>query len=225
MELIATKRKELGKSSKKLKKDHKVPGVVFGKGMDSIPVTVGEAAFLKVYTVAGETNLVTLIIDGDKESVLIKSPQQHPVNNSVVHANFHKVNLKEKITADIPVELLGEENNELIQSGEALPLLLLSTISVEALPMDLPNSFVVDISSLSEIGAGITVSELTFDKDKVEIVSNEDDDLVVKLDYGVSEEIEEEEELTEEEMLENVEVTSEKPDDEEEGSEEQEADE
>ncbi len=208
MQLIAEKRETFGKKNKNLRKQGSVPAVVFGKGMESIPVYVSAVDYAKVYAEAGETNLVDLIIDGNTEKVLIKEAQLHPVSSKVLHVNFHKVDLKTKINADIPVEVVGEEQNELIKGGEALALLLINEITISALPTDLPNEFTVDVSGLQKIGDGITAAQLDYDREKVELLDIEDDELVVKLDYAIQEE-EPEEELSEEELLAQMEVTEE----------------
>lgn len=209
MQINAEKRTQFGKKTKKLRREYKVPAVVFGKEIESIPITIDVNDFIRVFREAGETNLIDLVIGDTSEKVLVKQVDLHPVNSGVLHVNFHQVNLKEKLTASIPVEIVGEEENALIESGDALPLTLLSEITIEALPTDLPDSFTVDISGLAEIGDGITISELEYDKSKIEIVGYEEDELIVKIDYAVQEE-EEEEELTEEEMLGQIEVTGEK---------------
>jgi len=181
---------------------------MFGKGFDSVPLTVGYNQFVKVYNEAGETSLITLVIDDNKTKVLLKELQYHPVSSKIMHAGFHKVDLTEKITADIPVGVVGEDENVLVKNGQALVLTLLNEIRVEALPGDLPSAFNVDVSDLVEIGAGVTVGELHYNKEKVEISGHEDDDVVVKLDYATILE-DEEEEQSEEELIEGMEATQE----------------
>ena len=228
MQINAQKREELGKKTKKLRQDRKVPAVVFGKGIESVAITIDLNEFIKVFNEAGETNLIDLAINGDTRKVLVKEVQVHPVNSSVLHVNFHEVKLDEKITAQIPVEILGEEENPVIKSGEGLALVILNEVEIEAFPTDLIDSFEVDVSGLAEIDAFLTVADLNYDKSKIEITGHEEDDLVVKIDHAVSLE-EEEEELTEEELLESVEVTGEKEpsedEEEEEEDEEEEAEE
>jgi large subunit ribosomal protein L25 len=209
MQLIAEKRTTLGKRVYNLRSDRKLPAVVFGKGLDSTPVVVDLMTFLKVYRQAGETELVDLKIGDSTEKVLIKQAQVDPVTMQIVHVSFHQVNLKEKIQAEIPVEIIGDDVNELVKSKDALPLVLLTEIKVEALPADLPNKFTVDISGLAEIGDGITVSQLVYDKEKIELVDYEDDELIVKLDYAVQEESEETEAVDEAELIEKLEATEE----------------
>lgn len=216
MEIIAEKRKELGKKAKRLKKERKVPAVIFGKDFESIPLSVDLTQFKKIYREAGETSLVDLKFNGKSEKVLIKETQLHPVTLDPIHINFHKVDLKEKIRANVPVKVIGEEESPIIKSGEGLLLTLLSEIEVEALPADLPPVFKIDISLLSEIGQSVTVAELKFDREKVEVVDLESDELVVKIDYAEMEE-EPEEEITEEELVEGVEAAEEREIKEEEG--------
>lgn len=210
MEIIAEKREKLGKRSKSLKADRKIPAVMFGKHLESVPVQIDTVQFSKVFKVAGETSLIDLNIDGKVEKVLVKHVQNDPIKGAFIHVSFYKVNLKEKTTANIPVEIIGEETNALVKSGEGLVLVLLDEIEVEALPTDLPSKFVVDVSSLTELGKGITIADLQYDKSKVEIPGYEMDDVIVKIDEA---KMKEEEvapvEVTEEELVAKVEGTKE----------------
>ncbi len=179
--------------------------------MDSIPLSVDYRAFVKTYLEAGETSLLDLELDdGKKMKVLIADVQHHPVSYKILHARFFKVNLKEKTEVDVPVVLTGEEDIPLVKSGEALLLTQLAEITVSALPSDLPHEFVVDVSGLSEIGDSIKISDLDYDREKVEIVGNNEEDVVVVLDYAQEEEVEAEE-VSEEDLISNVEATAEKP--------------
>lgn len=208
MELTSQTREKLGKKAKSLISERKIPAVVFGKGIDSIPISVDQLEFVKVFRNAGETTLVDLSVGGKNEKVLIKDVQLDPITGSPIHAAFHKVNLKEKIKAEIPVEVVGEAQNDLIKSGEGLVLTLLNSIAVEALPSDLPHEFVVDVSGIITLGGGVKVSDLVFDREKVEILDAEPDELVVKIDSArMAEEVVEE--VTEAEALASVEATEE----------------
>ncbi|HSX39720.1 MAG TPA: 50S ribosomal protein L25 [Candidatus Saccharimonadales bacterium] len=210
MELNTQTRQALGKKNKKLREERQIPAVIFAKGMDSLPLTVDLMQFGKVYKAAGTTTLVDLKVGDKSEKVLIKDVQYDPISLKPIHASFHKVNLKEKITAEIPVNIVGEENNELIKNGSALVLQLLNEISVEALPTDLPHEIVVDVSSLNDFERGITVAELKLDRSKVEIMGTEPDELVVKLGSAqMAEEPVEEVPVSEEEALAKITATEE----------------
>lgn len=226
MKLKAQKRKQFKKKNKQLRKKRKIPAVVFGKDMESIPVVLDLLEFIKVYKEAGETSLIDLETKDLKEKVIVKEVQFHPVTLKPIHVGFYKVDLSKKIRANVPIKLVGEEKNELVKKGEGLALTLLNEIEVEALPTDLPSNFTIDVSELNEIGDGVTIGELDYDKEKVDLIDVVDEKLVVKMDWAEMEEIEEEEEeLTEEELIEGIEVTEEAEEGEEELETEQQADE
>lgn len=212
MELIAKKRTELGKKSKKLIRSKQIPAVVFAKGMSSEPVTLDFAQFEKVYKAAGESTLVDIKVEGSQPvKVLFSEVARHPITGRITHANLHKVNLKEKISATVPIEIVGE--SPIVKSGEGLLLVLLNEVTVEALPTDLPHDIKVDISGLVELNQGITVKELPIDHSKV-VIEQGADDLVVKIDYAEMKEEEVPAEVTEAELVAKVETTEQLSDEE-----------
>ncbi len=204
MEIIAEKRTTFGKKLD----GEKLAAVMYGKHLESLPIYINEKQFSKVFKSAGETSLIELNIDNKTHKVLVKDTQINPVTDALLHVSFYKVNLLEKITAEIPVEIIGEENNALVKSKEALVLQLLNEIEVEALPTDLPSAFVVDVSKIEKVGDGFAISQLDFDREKVKILGYDPDELIAKLDYA---EMEEEivEAPTEEELINKVEATKE----------------
>lgn len=215
MQLKAEKRQELGKATKFVRRANLIPAVIFGKGMASVAITFGYNDFNKVYQASGETDLVDIVCGEDKYKVLIKEVQLNPVTDKISHVGFYKPDLTVKIEAQVPVEVFGEEENELIKNGVAIALQLLQEITVEALPEDLPHEFRVDISKLMEIGQGITISQLDYDKEKVAIPDLDPTEMVVRLDEVTIEE-EVEEVVSEEEAIAGVEATKEKPEEEDE---------
>lgn len=218
MQLIGEKREIIGKKAQTLRDNNLLPGVIFGKGLESIPITVNYNDFVKVFKQAGETSVIDLMIDGEKHPVLVKEMDSHHVTSKPIHIGFYEVDLTQKTRANIPVEIINEEQNPLVKSDEGIVLLLLNEVEVEALPTDLPEKFVVDVSGLEDMDSAITISELGYDRDKVEIMDLEPDEIVVKMDYAqMLEEEEEEEEIDEAEAIAGIEATEEK--DEEEGEE------
>jgi len=209
MEIIAETREKFGKKNKQIRREKKLPAVVFKKGTESISLTIDLIQFTKVFKEVGETSLIDLKIGKDTKKVLVTEVQFDPVTDLPMHANFHEVDLKEKITAEIPVIVTGEEECSVIKNGEGMLLIVLDHIEVEALPTDLPPEFTVDISKLTEVEQTVTVGELEYDKEKVEITEHESDDIVIKIDYAQMAEEPEEEEVSEEEALEAIEVTEE----------------
>ena len=218
MEIIAEKREKTGKKVKSIRYSGRLPAVVFGPDMDSINITVGKTEFKRVLNDAGETSLIDLNLGSNNHKVLVKDVQYDPISLDFMHIGFYKPNLTEDISADIPVEYVGEENIPLVKSKDALFLVVVDTIEVKALPTDLPKAFVVDVTKLVEVGDSITVADLVYDKEKIEIVGLEEDDLLAKLDYAEMEE--EEVEVTEEEAVAGIEATEETAEEDEEETEE-----
>ena len=220
MQLKAKKREELGKKTKYLKQENKIPAVIFGKGMESVSITLEYNDFVKVFEEAGETNIIDVVVDKDTYKVLVKEYQLDPVKDRFIHISFYKPDLTIKTQAQVPVSVTGEEENELIKNGDAIALILMQEITVEALPTDLPDEFVIDVSGFTEFGQGVSVSQLEYNKELVEIPDLDPEEFVVRLDEVIIEE-EPEEEISEEEALEGIEATEEKEGEEGEEGEEQ----
>lgn len=158
--LKAEKRNLLGSKVKKLRRQGILPANVFGHDVESLAIQVSAVEFSRVYKEAGETSLIWLKVESeDKERpTLVKGLTSNPVSGQKMHVDFHQVNLKEKVTANIPVEIVGE--SQLIKDGLAVLDTNIQEIEVEALPTDLPESLIFDISGLLEIGAQLKVSDV-----------------------------------------------------------------
>lgn len=165
--LKAEERKIEGRKVKNLRKEGILPGNVYGKKIKSLAVQVGLKDFEQTYKEIGETGLLTLIVGTEEKPVLIHNLQYHPITDEPLHVDFLQVDLKEKVEADIPVELSGESPAEKQALGTVVQYI--NEIKVEALPGDLPEKFEVDISALAEVDQSIFVKDIKYDKSKVEI--------------------------------------------------------
>lgn len=163
--LKADKRTLFGKKLNKLRKDGILPANLFGKSIESQAIQVKSKDFEKVYKEAGETGIVYIqVADEPKERpTLISALAYNPATGSKYHIDFHQVNLKEKVTAHVPVEIIGE--CELIKSGAAVLNQSINEIEIESLPTDIPDSIIFDISSLKEIGDHLKVSDSKISSD------------------------------------------------------------
>jgi len=208
MEINAEKRKELGKKTRFLRYEGNLPGVIYGKKMESIPVSLDYYSFKKVWDRSGETDLIDIKVDTHSYKVLIKKIQLNPVSGKIDHVEFYKPDLTEKIEVQVPIEVMGEDKNEHIKSGEAMLFYVVDEITV--------HEFTIDVSQM-EVGKSITVKELNYDKDKVEIVDLEIDEHVIRLDKMEEQKEEEVAPVSEEEAIAGMEAIAEKkPEDEEE---------
>lgn len=156
--LAVEKRKLFGKHLRKLRRDAIVPANIFGKGIESLSVQAKLVDLVKTYKKAKNTQLVYLKLDKEEYPVLIQGLQKDPVLNTVLHADFRKVNLKEKVETLVPIEITGEL--AVVKSGEADVIVLAHEVTVECLPADIPERIVVSIAGLSGIGAEIRVKDL-----------------------------------------------------------------
>lgn len=160
IKLEAEKRKIFGKKVKKLRKEGILPANIYGRQVKSSAVQVPFKDFQKVYHEAGETGLVELQVTGEEKvrPVLLHNLQFDPVSHAPLHVDFYQVDLKEKITAPVPVVTVGE--SPAVAEKKGLLLTIINEIEVEALPTDLPENIPVDIGKLAEVDQEIKVSDL-----------------------------------------------------------------
>lgn len=155
--LKVEKRTVLGKGLKKLRRDGIIPANVYGKNIKSASVQVKADELEKVYKETGETGLVDLELDGKSIPVLIHNVQKN-FRGKVLHTDFFQVNLKEKVKAMVPLEIVGEPS----AVAEKLGILMniIDEIEVEALPESLPENIAVNIEHLANINDQVLVSDL-----------------------------------------------------------------
>ena len=179
------KREVFGRKVKKLRKEGLLPANIFGKKVKSQAIEVEMSAFEKVYKEAGETQVIELLLGKEKRPVLIHHIQEDPVTDKAIHIDFLQVDLKEKVTAQVPIELLGESPAE--KEGKGVVVQQIDEIEVEALPGDLPEKFEIDLSSLVNEDDSIYIKDIKVDAKKVSI-KNEADQIIVKVEQAKKEE-------------------------------------
>jgi len=155
--LEVNKRKILGKKIKKLRKEGILPGNIFGRDFKSLAIEVLYKDFEPVYKEAGETGLVDIHVDGHIVPVLIHAVQAD-YKRTALHVDFYKVNLKEKVKAMVPLEIVGKPKAEADKVG--LMMQILSEVEVEALPTELPEKLEVNVELLALVDDQITVGDL-----------------------------------------------------------------
>lgn len=145
--LKAAPREDFGsRSSRRLRREGVVPGVVYSGGSDAKPFQVSERDVRSILSEGAA--LFDLEIDGSKAvPVVIKEAQHHPVRGSFQHLDLMQVNLKEAIQAEVAIELEGVEDAPGVKGGGVLEHVT-REIAVEALPTDIPDNICVDVSAL-----------------------------------------------------------------------------
>ena len=151
MQLNASTRELLGKRTRRLHRQGKLPAVVYGHNTTPTALVLDRLEFQKVFLKSGRTHLVDLMVDSARsEKVLVREIQTHPRRLGPTHVDFYAVSLEEKITVEVPVHLTGE--SAAVKRGDADILQPIHALRVECLPTDIPEAFEVDLTPLEEIG-------------------------------------------------------------------------
>jgi len=181
------------KANKQLKKEGKIPGIYYIHGEDSIPVAV-DAKQLKTL-IQSETSIIDLKFDGDKKLTksIIREVQWDPLYGHPLHVDFMGIKLTEKVHVDVPVHIVGIAVGVKQEGG--IMQHIIREISIEALPLDIPEHIDVDITDL-DIGGSVRIDDLSIDK--VKILSDPTQSIVVIRPPTIIEEPEVEEEVLEE---------------------------
>ncbi len=144
--------------AKRLRAAGKVPGVLYGGGKGSLPVTVDWRELRGALTTeAGMNALITLEADGDRQLTIVKDLQRDHVHRSVTHVDFIRIDTETAIEVDVPIVLDGEPEKVYREDGMVDHTLF--TLLVSAKPGSIPNELTVDVSEM-EIGDTIRVSDL-----------------------------------------------------------------
>ena len=156
--LTAELREAAGKGpAGRVRRQGQVPAIVYGLGGESVSVSVPARELSHILAgEAGANTLITLKVDGSDQLALARQIQRHPVKGTLTHVDFVRVRADQTIQAEVPVQLVGDAEG--VSRGGVLEQLV-HTLSVEALPRDVPTSIEYDISAL-EIGSSIHVSDL-----------------------------------------------------------------
>lgn len=137
-------------------------GVLYGKGVENKNIKIKKSDFNKVFSEAGESNLIDLDLGAESVKVLVKDTQRDIVKNFFTHVDFYQVNMKEKITTEIPLHFIGEAK-AIKELGGTL-MKDMDSLEVECLPSDLVDHIDVDISVLKTFDDAIRVNDLTLPK-------------------------------------------------------------
>jgi len=176
--LKAAPREDFGsRSSRRMRREGVVPGVVYSGGSDAKPFQVSERDVRNI--VSEGAALFDLEIDGSKAvPVVIKEAQHHPVRGSYQHLDLMQVNLKEAIQAEVAIELEGVEDAPGVKGGGVLEHVT-REVTVEALPAEIPDNICVDVSameindtlSLAAVAAPEGVTFLAEEPEEITIVT------------------------------------------------------
>ena len=154
----ADTRSIVGRKTDALRAEGKVPAVVYGFGIEPTSITVDRNEFIRVFSQAGQSTVVDLVVSGTKHPVLVGDVQRDPLTNFVTHIDFRRVDATRKIEAKIRLELVGE--SPAVKSLGGTLLQTLEDLEVKSLPDALVSHIDVDVTKLVTFDDVIRVSDL-----------------------------------------------------------------
>lgn len=187
IQLNAQKRTIIGKQVRALKRQGKLPAIIYGKGIQPLPIEVSALEAQRIIPAISSSQLLDLNVDGTKHTVLVRERQRDPVSGNLIHVDFLEVSMTEKLRTSIEIEIVGEapavkDLNGILVTG-------LESIDVECYPEDLMSKIEVDISNLRKIGDALYVKDLALPS-KVEVLHDPEEMIVVVTAPSAEEEIE-----------------------------------
>lgn len=185
--LHAAPRKVTGKQVKALRRAGKLPGVLYGHGIDSTAIQMDLRDATKILSGMTGSSLVTIELNGKEHSALVREKQRDFIKNILKHVDFQVVSLTEKIRARVGIELVGL--SPAVKDFSAVVVTNMDHLEVESLPQYLPERIIIDISRLVKIGDAIFVRDVKV-SDKVAILGNPDEMLVVATAQAAEEVVE-----------------------------------
>jgi large subunit ribosomal protein L25 len=143
---------------KKLRDAGRVPATIYGRQNkpENLELLAREMSDL-IHHSASENILVDLAVDKSKRLALVQEVQHHPLSGKVLHVDFHEVNENEPVTVMVPVETTGEAVG--VKTGGGVLEHVLFKLKVRALPKNLPEQILIDVSAL-EVGKSIHIGEI-----------------------------------------------------------------
>ncbi len=167
--LKATKRDVVGKKVGALRRQGKLPAVLYGHRIETTPILLDAIEGAQTLSRLTSSSLLTIDIEGQQVLAQVREKQRDFIKNRLVHVDFQIVSLTEKMRTKVGIELTGtapavKNFNALIHTG-------LTALEVECMAADLPQRIVVDISGLAELGDSIRVHDIVL-SDKVKILAD-----------------------------------------------------
>jgi len=184
----ATMRNVIGKKVKALRRQGKLPAIVYGHQFSPMPILLDYRQASHSLLGISSSQLIDLNVDGQRIPVLVRERQHHPVTGNMIHVDFLAVSMTEALRAFVPIEFEGEA--PAVKDFGGVVVIGLEEIEVECLPKDLPEKITVDLTKLEKIGDGVYVKDLIVPRG-VEVLT-ESDEMVILITAPEGEEVEEE---------------------------------
>jgi large subunit ribosomal protein L25 len=165
-----------------------IPAVIYGKEMEPIPITVKRTELRGNLNKYGRSAIYNLNMPGqDPYMVIIKEIQNHPLTEEIMHADFQRISLTEKVKIEVPIKIIGREA---VESNRLLVIQQIDDLTVRCLPEEVPKSIDVDVTKM-EAGEVLTIGNIQL-PEGVEVEADPEQ-IVVTLTEAKEHSVEEEE--------------------------------
>ena len=169
--LKATKREVVGKQVKAMRREGKIPAVIYGRHTEPINVSLEAHSATLALAKLTSSSIVTIDVDGKEYPALVREKQRDFIKNRLLHVDFLAVSLTEKLRATVSLHFFGV--SIAVKDYGAVMVHNLEQFHVECLPADLPEHIEVDIAQLARVGDAIRVRDVVV-SDKIRVLENPD---------------------------------------------------
>jgi large subunit ribosomal protein L25 len=214
IKLEATRRDVIGKKVKVLRREGKLPAIIYGKDTEPLPILLDLLETTRILREVSRATILSIDVEGEDFTALVRERQRGILTGEYEHIDFLSISMTETVRTQVNIFVEGKSPAE--EEFGAIVMTGADSVEVEALPSDLPESLTVDVSGLTSIGDTITVADLELPKGvsilseltemlavitvpAAEIVEEEEEDLEL-LDEDVEPEVIGQEEDDEEEV-------------------------
>lgn len=212
MQSLSLVAKPRAQEAKKIRKLERVPAVIYGNKVKNLNVDLDYRDFIDTFRKAGESSLISLSVEGEKEKrlVLVHDFQRDRLSDKIIHIDFLQPNLQEKVTVEVPLVVTGEAPAVKDLGGTLVKNV--SEVEVSALPQNLPHELTVNVSKIETFEDHILAKDIEL-PENVELKINPEDiiisvvkqtDFEAELETPIEENVEDIEKIEKEKKEEEV---------------------
>ena len=172
----ATRRTVIGKQVKALRRQGKLPGIIYGHHIETTPIVLNAAEALPKLATLTSSSTLTIELDGKEYPAMVREKQRDFIYKRLIHLDLQVISLTDKMHAKVRIELTGTA--PAVKDAGAVILTRLTELEVESVPQYLPERFVIDISGLAGIGDSIRVQDIT-KSEGLEILTDPEEVIVI----------------------------------------------
>ena len=208
---IYAKRRDDNKNPRLIRKDGKIPAIVYGEKKDPLLIALDNKLIKKQIEMSGFfSKQFSINVDGEKHRVLPKDLQLHPVKETILHLDFLRIGENTKVTVSVPVQFINENDCPGLKQGGVINIVR-HEIEIKSPVNKIPEMLEIDLKGI-EIGDSIHISSVKLDEDVKPLITDRDFTIATLAPPTVIQEVEEKSEETDESESSDEEKTEDKKD-------------